>query len=192
VADLPGRRRVYKEVSGDKLSGPPTARPRLSACAFTRSKAACSRAKWYPWYINGDPNNVGTENLKGPENLEGDFTITAAKAPATGAPYSGTVSIKPKTVVGAGDWAKPYDVVWTLGTLKIYGIGIRTGNFLFVATGSGVDTNIARYQIGNGTMEQRLVQAGLRRDGRRRGNALSLIGSPGWKMTWSRVATNGW
>jgi hypothetical protein len=143
---------VYKEVSGDKLFWTAYGTPKTIGLCVYEIKGGALEGKWYPWYINGDPKNVGTENLKGPETLDGEFTIVSAKAPATGAPYAGTVTIKPKKIVGAGDWAQPYDVIWTLGTLKIYGIGIRTGNFLFVSTGSGADTNIARFQIGNGTM----------------------------------------
>ena len=33
-----------------------------------------------------------------------------------------------------------------------HGIGIRTGNMLFVASGTGPDVNIARFTLGNGTM----------------------------------------
>ena len=62
------------------------------------------------------------------------------------------MTIKPEEIVGAGDWAKPYSITWTLGTLQIHGIGIRTGNFLFVSAGAGADVNVARFKIGNGSM----------------------------------------
>ena len=62
------------------------------------------------------------------------------------------MKIKPLEIVGAGDYAKPYAVTWTLGTIKIEGIGIRSRNFLFVASGTGADVNIARFSIHNGSM----------------------------------------
>ncbi len=43
-------------------------------------------------------------------------------------------------------------MTWTLGTFKIVGIGIRSRDFLFVATGTGADVNIARFAIRNGSM----------------------------------------
>jgi hypothetical protein len=117
---------VY-EINGGKLSG-----------------------KWYPWYIDGDVKNTGTEELDGPESLDGEFKITSAKAPATGAAYSGTVTIKPEEIEGAGDSEKPYLLTWTFGTTKVQGIGIRTGQYLFVSSGAGADVHIAKFKLENG------------------------------------------
>lgn len=144
---------VYKEYQGDRLFWTAYGTPKtIGLCVYEIKDGGVLEGKWYPWYMDGTPKNVGTENLKGPATLDGEYTITAAKAPATGAPYGGTVKIKPLEIVGAGDHAKPYSVSWTLGTYKVEGIGIRTGNFLFVASGTGADVNIARFTLGNGTM----------------------------------------
>lgn len=144
---------VYKEFQGDRLFWTAYGTEKtLGLCVYEIKLDGTLEGVWYPWYLDGTAKNTGTEVLKGPANLDGEYTIVSAKAPATGAAYSGTVAIKPLDIVGAGDHAKPYSVLWTIGTYKIYGIGIRTGNMLFVASGSGADVNIARFTIGNGTM----------------------------------------
>lgn len=141
-----------KELFGDKLCWIAYGTPKTIGLCVYEIKDDVLEGKWYPWYIDGNAKNVGTEKLKGPKSLDGEFTITSAVAPYSGAPYSGTVVIKPLEIVGASDSSKPYSVSWTMGTTKVNGIGIRTGNFLVVASGSGADVNIARYQIQNGTM----------------------------------------
>lgn len=104
---------------------------------------------WYPWYFDGDVKNLGTEVLKGGAALGGEYKIVSAKAPTTGAAYVGTVTITPQKIVGSSD--ETYAVVWTLGTVKAYGIGVRSGDQLFVASGAAADINIAKYKIGNGS-----------------------------------------
>ena len=144
---------AYKEAFGDQLFCVAYGTPKtIGLCVYEIKEGGVLEGKWYPWYIDGTPKNVGTENLKGPANLDGEFTIVSATAPATGAPYAGKVAIKPLEIVGASGNAKPYSVTWTLGTLKIVGIGIRSEDFLFVATGTGTDVNIARFVIRNGSM----------------------------------------
>ncbi len=144
---------AYKELYGDKIFWVAYGTPKtIGLCVYEIKDGGILEGKWYPWYLDGSPANVGTENLKGPANLDGEFTIVSAKAPATGAPYAGTVTIKPLPIVGASDKAKPYSVTWTLGTYKVQGIGIRSENFLFVSSGAGADVNIAKYIIHNGTM----------------------------------------
>jgi hypothetical protein len=106
---------------------------------------------WHPWYDDGDAKNVGTEELTGPDTLDGDYQITSAKAPTTGAAYSGTVTIKPLIIVGADDEEKPYSITWTIGTVKIQGIGIRTKDHLYVSSGSGPDVMIGKFKIDNGS-----------------------------------------
>ena len=143
----------YKEVYGDKLFWTAYGTPKtIGMCVYDIKEGGVLEGKWFPWYMDGSPKNVGMENLKGPATLNGEYTITSAKAPATGAAYSGTVTIKPLEIVGAGKNAMPYSVTWTLGTYKIEGIGVRTGDQLFVATGTGADVNIAAFNIRNGTM----------------------------------------
>lgn len=71
---------------------------------------------------------VGTEELEGPEGLDGSYTITAAKDP-TGASYTGTVTIKP-----SGD---VYSVKWTLPKESYEGVAIKQGSTLVVGWGVG-------------------------------------------------------
>lgn len=145
---------VYKELGGDKLLWSAYGTPKtVGLCVYEIKDGGTLEGTWYPWYIDGDAKNTGTEVLKGPETLDGDYTIVSAKAPTTGAAYAGTVTIKPAKIVGSADNAKPYLVTWTLGTLKIQGIGIRTKKFLFVSSGSGADVNIAAYELNNGVIQ---------------------------------------
>ena len=141
----------YSDQNGDKLFWAAYGTPKTVGLCVYEIEGGKLSGKWYPWYINGDAKNLGTENLAGPDSLSGNFTITSANAPATGAPYTGTVTIQPLEIVGADDQEKPYSLTWTLGTLKIQGIGIRTGNRLFVAAGDGADLNIGKFTIHNGT-----------------------------------------
>ena len=143
----------YKEISGDKTfwAAYGTAKT-IGMCVYEIKDGGVLEGIWYPWYIDGDAKNTGTESLKGPANLDGEFAITAAKAPTTGAAYTGTVTIKPANIVGSNTEAMPYTVTWTLGTVKINGVGIRTSKYLFVATSSGADACIAKFIIHNGTM----------------------------------------
>ena len=158
---------VYKYTNGDKLFWTAYGTPKtVGLCVYEIKDGGVLEGKWYPWYVDGDPKNVGTENLKGPGTLDGEFTIVSAKAPNTGAAYGGTVTIKPQTIVGTSDNAKPYLITWKLGTLVIRGIGIRSDNFLYVASGSGADVNVARFNIGNGTMNSEWFKLGSDEMGR--------------------------
>ena len=142
---------VYLEAFGDKNFWAAYGTPKTVGMCVYAIDGGTLTGKWYPWYIDGEAKNVGTENLKGPDTLDGDFTITDAKAPTTGAAYTGTVTIKPLTIVGAGDDEKPYSVTWNFGTTKVQGIGIRTRKFLYVSSGSGADVNIGKFKIDNGS-----------------------------------------
>jgi hypothetical protein len=143
---------VYKEMFGDKTIWIAYGTPKTIGLCVYEIKGGTLEGKWYPWYIDGDPKNTGTETLKGPEGLDGDYTIESAKAPTTGASYSGTVTIKPANIVGAADNAKPYLVTWTMGAVKVYGIGIRTRDTLYVSSGAGPDVNITKFDVGNGSI----------------------------------------
>jgi hypothetical protein len=142
----------YKELSGDKLVWVAYGTPKTVGLCVYEIDGGKLTGKWYPWYNDGEAKNTGTENLQGPDTLDGDYTITAAAAPASGAAYAGLVTIKPLTITGAADDSKPYSVTWTLGATKIEGIGIKTGKYLFVSAGSGADTNIGKFKIDNGSM----------------------------------------
>lgn len=144
---------VQREISYDRLLWVAFGPPKTVALAVYEIKGGTLEGKWYPWYYDGDSKNSGTESLKGPENLDGEFTITAAKAPFTGAAYTGTVTIKPVEIVGAPDQEKPHNLTWTFGDKKIHGIGIKVKNFLVVCSGSGEDFYLANMILGtNGDM----------------------------------------
>lgn len=141
---------VVKMINNDPVVFAAYGTPKTVGLCVYEIKGGTLSGKWYPWYIDGDAKNVGTEELKGPESLDGEFAIVSAKAPSTGAAYTGTVTIKPQEIVGAGDKEQPYLVTWTFGTTKVEGFGIRTGDFLFVSSGAGPDVNIAKYKLENG------------------------------------------
>jgi hypothetical protein len=143
----------YSDKGGDKQFWVAYGTPKTIGLCVYDIKGDTLEGKWYPWYIDGDAKNVGTETIKGADDkLDGDYTIVSAKSPTTGAAYAGTVSIHPTTIVGSDDNTKPYLVTWTMGTIKINGMGIRTKNRLFVASGGGADVLIAKYIIDNGSM----------------------------------------
>lgn len=142
---------AYKVVSGDRYLWTAYGTPKTIGLCVYEIDGGTLTGKWYPWYCDGDPKNVGTETLSGPASLDGEFKIVSAKTPTTGAPYAGTVSIAPTKIVGADESEQPYLLTWTLGTVKIRGIGIRSGKNLFVASGSGADVLIAMFKIENGS-----------------------------------------
>jgi hypothetical protein len=152
----------YKVVSGDKTIWAAYGTPKTVGLCVYEIDGGKLTGKWYPWYNDGDPKNTGTENLQGPDTLDGDYTITSATAPTTGAVYTGSVSIKPLTIVGSADDTKPYSVTWTLGATKIEGIGIKTGKYLFVSAGSGADVNIAKFKIDNGSFNGDFYKLGAK------------------------------
>ena len=149
-----------RNCSATSSSGWPTARQKLRRLCVYEIDGGNLKGTWYPWYINGDPKNIGTETLKGPQSLNGEFKIESAKAPFTAAEYTGTVTIKPANIVGADDHQAPYLVTWNIGGNKISGIGIRHRKYLFVSSGSGADVNIAAYKIDNGSMTCDWYKAG--------------------------------
>lgn len=143
---------VYKEMFGDKLFWVAYGTPKNIGLCVYEIDGGTLKGTWYPWYNDGTPKNMGSETLKGPDNLDGEYTIESAKAPFTGAAYTGKVVIKPANIVGSDSHEAPYLVTWTINGAKVSGIGIRHEKFLFVASGAGADVNIAAYQIGNGSM----------------------------------------
>ena len=160
-----GSTRLFPATSS---SGLLTERPRRSACVSMKSTAERCRGSGTRGTSTATPRTLGTESLKGPETLDGDFTITAAKSPTTGAllQWHRVVSrIKPLAIVAADDHAKPYSLTWTMGTVKVYGIGIRTGNTLFVSSGAGDDVNIAKFTINNGSMNSDWFKLGSKEMG---------------------------
>ena len=143
---------VYKNAGGDKSFFAAYGSEKKVALCVYEIDGGTLKGIWYPWYLDGTEKNTGSEVLKGPEGLDGTYKIESAKAPFTQAEYAGSVTIKPAPIAGANDDAKPYLISWTLGDVKVEGIGIRSGKFLYVASGAGADVNIAKFTIGNGTM----------------------------------------
>jgi len=146
----------YKEIYGDKTLWIAYGTPKTVGLCVYEIDGGKLTGKWLPWYIDGTAKTTGTEVLSGPAEkdgaLDGDYKIESAAAPATGASYTGTVSIHPANIVGSSDNAKPYNITWNIGDLKIQGIGVKSGKYLLVASGTGADTCIAWYVIGNGSM----------------------------------------
>lgn len=122
----------------------------VAMCVYDISGGTLT-GKWYPWYADGDPKNLGSESLTGPATLDGEYKIVSGQAATTGTPYTGTVTIKPLAITGAADDSKPYLFTWDFAGTKVYGMGIRTGNRMFVATGAGADVVIAKFTLHNGS-----------------------------------------
>ena len=77
---------VYKEGSGDKNFWTAYGTPKTVGLCVYEIDGGNLKGTWYPWYIDGDAKNTGTEELKGPPTLDGDFTITSANAPTAAPP----------------------------------------------------------------------------------------------------------
>ena len=131
----------------------------VGLCVYTIAGGKLT-GQWHSAYDDGDPAKLGTEELKGGDTLGGDYQIVSATAPMTGVAYTGTVTIKPLDVTGAGDDEKPFAVTWTIGTAKVQGIGIRTGDKLYVASGTGADVAVAKLTLHNGSMNGDFVKLG--------------------------------
>ncbi len=121
----------------------------IAMCVYDISGGTLS-GKWYPWYADADPKNLGSETATGPATLEGNYKVSG-KTATTGAAYSGTVTIKALEITGSADDSKPYLLTWDFAGTKVYGMGIRTGNRLYVATGAGADVIIAKFTLHNGS-----------------------------------------
>jgi hypothetical protein len=147
--------------------------PKTIALCVYKIEGGKLAGTWYPWYVDGDAKNTGTESLEGPESLDGDFKITAAKQATTGKEYTGTVTIKPLTITGTDDSAKPYSITWNIGGAKIEGIGIKNKDHLIVSTGFGLgqDVNIGTYTIHNGNFTGNFFKLGSNEMGMQSGTS---------------------
>lgn len=155
----------YANLSDDKTFWVAYGTPKTIGLCVYEINGGALKGTWYPWYLDGTDKTTGTEDLSGPASLDGNFKIDSAKAPGTGAAYSGTVNIHPLKITGASGDAQPYSVTWTLGATKIKGIGVKTKNYLVVASGTGVVTNIAHFLIDNGSMSSDWYQLGATEKG---------------------------
>ena len=85
-------------------------------------------------YPGAGPEALGTEVLTGPAELDGEFTIKEAKAPGTGAAYAGTVLMEPLEGMIEND--PTFALTWTMGEMKVGGVGFRHEDKLVVAAGA--------------------------------------------------------
>ncbi len=97
--------------------------------------------------VTGDASKFGNENLSGAAAIGGAYKITSAKAPFTGAPYSGTVAIDALPIrIGAGE--QPFvHLAWNLGAYQAQGVGFKTPAYLFAASSTGADCAVVRFKI---------------------------------------------
>ena len=86
--------------------------------------------------------------LGGRGSRERTFQTASAKADPTNSKNAADLLLPRPRIRGEGWGEGPF----APGTAKINGVGIRTGKFLFVSTGTGADVNIAKFKIENGTM----------------------------------------
>ena len=117
---------VVYEIAGKKLSG-----------------------KW----ATGGSSSVGTEDLEGPENLDGTYTIVKGQNP-NGKTYTGTVTIHP-----SGD---TYGVTWKLASSESYtGVAIKNGSVLTVGWGvGGKGAGVVDYEVSGSTLNGKWATPG--------------------------------
>ena len=153
-------------TAGEVLSGEQSiwaayGTPKTVAMCVYDIKGGSLTGTWYPWYADGDPKNTGSETLTGPATLDGEYKIVSGKTATTGAAYTGTVTIKALAITGAADSSKPYLLTWDFAGTKVYGMGIRTGDRLYVATGAGADVVIAKFTLQNGSFHGDFYKRGV-------------------------------
>jgi hypothetical protein len=96
------------------------------------------------WATAGSGPTPGTEELVGPDGLNGVYTITSGKGP-DGKSYSGTVSITPS--------GSTYAVRWALANETYSGVGIREGDTLIVGWGeAGQGAGAVSYQVSGSSL----------------------------------------
>ena len=118
---------VHRKINGHDgiwLAGAPEGKVALAVYEFAGGKLD---GQWIPANTAKDGKTVlGIEKLSGSDNIEGTFTITEAKAPNSGAAYTGTLKIEKASPTDAhqvffGQTA--YTLTWTIGGAAIKGIG---------------------------------------------------------------------
>lgn len=101
---------------------------------------------WVPTYLLGTENPVfGSEQLTAVNKQGTDFKIKAAKLPKTGDAYEGTLKATPVQAQLNGEGITA-SMVWTLGTNKVYGVGLRSGNKVAVAAAAAKEFAIVRFK----------------------------------------------
>lgn len=97
---------------------------------------------WHPTSLLADGTLVlGTERLTGKtgDDLTGRFAIAEAKTPGKGEAYTGTVDVM-KVRRTDGGLLPCYQMTWTLGTVKVAGVGVVVNHF-------GADAKRKKYLI---------------------------------------------
>jgi hypothetical protein len=143
----------FTEQDGDRWLWVALGNPGMVGLGVFDIKGGELNGKWYNALSDRDPKNTGTETLKGPDSLDGEFTITHATAPGTGAAYTGKVTIKPLEVTFDNDF-QAFDLTWDFAGSTIKGVGLRTKEGkLYVAAGAGDAIRLGAFKLDtDGTM----------------------------------------
>ena len=118
---------VLRDIGGRDgiwLAGAPEGKVALAVYEFTPGKL---QGQWIPANAGKDGKaTLGKENLTGPDTLTGTFTITEAKAPNSGAAYTGTLKLE-KIEAKDGHQVffreSAYALTWSVGGIQLKGIG---------------------------------------------------------------------
>ena len=101
---------------------------------------------WVPAYLLGTDEPVfGIEKLQSSNKKGTDFKITEAKAPTTGDAYAGTLKATPTKVQLNGNGGTAA-LLWTMGTVKVHGVGLRAGNILGACAAGSKEFAIVRFK----------------------------------------------
>jgi hypothetical protein len=91
------------------------------------------------WTSTDAPSVVGVEELSGPENLNGTYTIVRSSSG-----YTGTVAIVPT--------GETYSVTWAVSGGGFRGVGIKRGDVLSVGWSPGATVGVVSYDIARDTL----------------------------------------
>lgn len=103
------------------------------------------------WATSRTGSVLGREELVGAAELGGTYQITDAWSPASGKPYTGTVTLRRR--------GELFDVTWKLDRETTNGIGLRDGNVLVVAFGQ-TGAGVVLYTTKGKRLEGRWTQVG--------------------------------
>jgi hypothetical protein len=105
------------------------------------------------WVAFNSYDKLGTEDIVGPATLNGSFKIDKAIDPASGQPYTGTVTIEPK--------GETFQLTWKLSNgSNLKGVGLRVGDDLVVGFSSSGKGGVSVYQVMGKELQGRWVEIG--------------------------------
>lgn len=105
------------------------------------------------WASFNSFDQLGTEELEGPDGLNGTYTITRGSNPDTGKPYGGTVQITPVGEV--------YKVAWKLDDgSSVGGVGLVEQDTLVVGFSVAGNAGVTAYTVVGGELRGRWVRPG--------------------------------